>query len=441
MRCALYMRVSSEKQANLGDSLEAQEATLEQYCKDNNLIIADKYVDAGISGQKLQRDELQRLFDDIKAGKIDMVLFTKLDRWFRNVSSYVKTNEFLAKYNVSWKAVLEGQYSTNSAASEAMANIAMVFSQLEAKQAGERVQLVFDTKIKNKEPITGTQPLGYKIEKVDGVKRIVKDPETQAEVEEMFEVFFSTLSGYATAKHMNMKYGRVLADNTYTRRLKNPAYTGEYRGVADYYPPYITHEQHLLILNTLSKNTRKAKKNKIYLFSGMLLCPECGHVMNSCTSNKKTLGYRCKYHFVQNCEYKHMVKEKDVEQFLLDNLKDSIKRYALEMSAEKQKIKKATPKKYEEQLSRLNNVYIMGNISTEEYNKTSAEIKAKIASLKGENTEITPIPQDVLNLLSDKEFPTLYDALSREDKQTLWRSVIDKISISGIMPTDIHFIK
>ena len=87
-RAALYVRVSSEEQALRGYSLEAQLADLETFAKENEMLVAGKYVDAGTTARKrLQnRKEFQRMLQDIRGGKIDIILFIKLDRWFRNVA-------------------------------------------------------------------------------------------------------------------------------------------------------------------------------------------------------------------------------------------------------------------------------------------------------------------------------------------------------------------
>lgn len=85
-RAALYMRVSSTKQAREGDSIPAQRKALREYAASHHMRIYREYVDDGISGTKYsQRDELQALLDDVRAGHIDIILFTKLDRWFRSV--------------------------------------------------------------------------------------------------------------------------------------------------------------------------------------------------------------------------------------------------------------------------------------------------------------------------------------------------------------------
>ena len=92
LRVGLYERVSTTEQSLNGYSIETQISNLEEYAKKNKMKIVDHYTDEGISGAKppLKRPALKRLLEDVKAGKIDMILFTKLDRWFRSVKEYFK---------------------------------------------------------------------------------------------------------------------------------------------------------------------------------------------------------------------------------------------------------------------------------------------------------------------------------------------------------------
>jgi len=88
-KTAIYIRVSTDEQAREGDSIPAQREALRRYIEEHDdLILAGEYIDEGISGRKFQqRDDLQRLLDDVRAGKVDLIAFTKLDRWFRSVRS------------------------------------------------------------------------------------------------------------------------------------------------------------------------------------------------------------------------------------------------------------------------------------------------------------------------------------------------------------------
>lgn len=98
IKAALYLRVSSDIQAKEGDSIPAQRDALRKYAKEHGMIVAGEYVDDGISGTKYsQRDELQRMLSDVEAGKIDIIIFTKLDRFFRSVRHYTATKPSLMR--------------------------------------------------------------------------------------------------------------------------------------------------------------------------------------------------------------------------------------------------------------------------------------------------------------------------------------------------------
>lgn len=86
LRAGLYERVSTDEQAKFGFSIKTQIEALEKHCLDNKIKIVDHYTDDGVSGGKaaFKRPAMSRLLEDVKAGKIDIILFTRLDRWFRN---------------------------------------------------------------------------------------------------------------------------------------------------------------------------------------------------------------------------------------------------------------------------------------------------------------------------------------------------------------------
>ena len=87
-RVALYCRVSTDQQVREGDSIQAQLTALREYAQKHNYVVTGEYIDDGVSGSLLnERDELQRMLDDVKKREIDIILFTKLDRFFRNVKN------------------------------------------------------------------------------------------------------------------------------------------------------------------------------------------------------------------------------------------------------------------------------------------------------------------------------------------------------------------
>ncbi len=69
------------------------------------MFLAGEYIDGGISGQKTKREDFQKLLSDVRANLIDLIIFTRLDRWFRSLRHYLNTQEVLDKHNVSWTAI------------------------------------------------------------------------------------------------------------------------------------------------------------------------------------------------------------------------------------------------------------------------------------------------------------------------------------------------
>ncbi|MGC7990893.1 recombinase family protein, partial [Salmonella enterica] len=87
-------------------------------------------------------------------------LFTKLDRWFRNLRHYLNIQEILDKNNVTWLAVTQPFFNTETAMGRSFVNQSMGFAELEAQMTSERIRAVFDNKIRKGEVVSGKVPLG-----------------------------------------------------------------------------------------------------------------------------------------------------------------------------------------------------------------------------------------------------------------------------------------
>ena len=160
MNVALYIRVSSDEQARHGLSLPEQRATLLNYAKENKYTVVDIYADEGFTASKQphRRKEFQRMLRDCRAGLIEKIVFLKLDRWFRSVRDYYRTQDVLDECNVTWECVLE-DYDTTTRAGKLNLNIRLAIAEDEAANASERVKFVFNGKVSRKEAITGMQGL------------------------------------------------------------------------------------------------------------------------------------------------------------------------------------------------------------------------------------------------------------------------------------------
>ena len=85
MECVAYMRVSTEKQAEEGNGLDSQKRDIELFCRKNELVVSDWYVDDGYTGANMDRPELQRLINDCIKKRVKFVVAFKLDRLSRSM--------------------------------------------------------------------------------------------------------------------------------------------------------------------------------------------------------------------------------------------------------------------------------------------------------------------------------------------------------------------
>ena len=452
LRVGLYERVSTEEQALRGFSIDAQIADLIEYCEKNELKIVDHYTDEGISGAKppLKRPALQRLLDDVQAGKIDMILFTKLDRWFRSVKEYFKVQEILEKHGVQWKAIQEN-YDTTTANGQMAITIFLAVAQNERDKGAERVKAVLRNKRKNKEACFGgpNLPMGYKKEKdEDGIQRLVKDPETEQMTQEFWNILVKENNLAAAIRHMSTVYGVEKSPKTWTRIARSPFYCGMWDDIEDFCEPYVSMENWLMIQETAERRRQDTRAKRCYLFSGMMRCPDCGHILcgtyKTNTRNGKKyeyLSYRCRFKWTV-CSYKHSPSEKKVEKYLLKNLRKLLENEIAETEIERAKPKpkpKVNIKSLKERLRRLNVTYMAGNLSDEEYFAQDAEIKALIAKAEQE----APPPERDLEPLREilaTDFDKIYLTFDQKEKRRFWRGIIKEIVFDGKDIVDVKFL-
>lgn len=448
LRVGLYVRVSTEEQALRGFSIDAQIDALKEYCKKNNMKIVDIYSDEGISGAKppLKRPALNRLLEDVKAGKIDMILFTKLDRWFRSVKEYFKVQEILEDNKVEWKTILE-DYDTSSANGQMAITIFLAVAQNERDRTAERIKVVLEHKRKNKEACFGGQaiPFGYMKEADEnGVMRLVKDPETKQACQEFWDILIQSNNLNKAIRHMAHEYGIRKDWKSWSRMTQSDFYCGMHRGVQDYCPAYVTPEQ---FLKFQERETVKGTPTGIpYYFRGLMRCPSCGHKL--CGNSDRRYGrinknYRCAIRG-RGCSNHGAISELKIEKQLLDRLEEFIYETVdkVEVEAKEPKNKSDAArniKSLKERLRRLNVMYMAGNKTDEEYFKEDAEIKVLLAKAEKEFEISKPKNVDHLKDLLKTDFRGAYAILDAEEKQEFWQDLIKEIKLDGKMIKEVIF--
>lgn len=166
---AIYIRVSTLDQASDGYSLDAQEKALRKWCEERKYNVYDLYADKGISGKDIEhRPDINRLLNDAKNSKFDLVLFWALSRFTRSVSDLYSTMEKFQKWNVSMVSYTES-FDTSTPMGRAMIGVVGVFAQLERELTSERVVAAIAERASQGKR-TCSEILGYDLDGKDSFK-------------------------------------------------------------------------------------------------------------------------------------------------------------------------------------------------------------------------------------------------------------------------------
>lgn len=412
MRIALYARVSTEEQAIHGLSIEAQSEALEEWAKQEHANVVGTYIDAGISARKpaSKRPSMQRLLADIERGKIDMVVFTKLDRWFRNIAEYYKVQDVLERHGVSWKTIHE-DYDTATASGRFKVNIMLAVAQDEADRTSERIKAVFDSKRKRGEAVSGSVPPGIKICN----KKFTVDEDKAPIMRDVFNFFIANHSVYATQRYAANTHGFLRDTSTLKRLLANPLYRGRVVDEA-------TFDLAKELLSVRSQRNSGSPRGRVYLFKGMLRCDVCGGMMSGIVC-KDFYYYRCNKHtFTGNCPNSKYIRESHVEQWLLERVVSECDAYNSKITQERTERPRIDDAGIRRKMSKLKDLYLSDLIDRDEYERDYTELKQKLE--KAQEAEPPAKPIDVEYVRSAI---AMYDDLERPEKKEFWMRIVKEI--------------
>ncbi len=204
-RCAIYTRKSTEHNLDLAfNSLDAQREACEAYIKSQAhegwRLIPDRYDDGAFSGASLDRPALQRLLEDVRAGKIDIVVVYKVDRLTRSLSDFAKLVELFDQHAASFVSVTQS-FNTTSSMGRLTLNVLLSFAQFEREVIGERVRDKIAASKKKGIWVGGPIPLGY----CSINKKIVIVPEEAETVRMIFRSYLDLGSIGALVQELERK--------------------------------------------------------------------------------------------------------------------------------------------------------------------------------------------------------------------------------------------
>ncbi len=242
IRCAIYTRKSTEEGLDQEyNTLHAQRDAGEAYIKSQQHegweLLPQHYDDGGFTGGNMDRPALVKLLDDIKAGKIDVVVVYKIDRLSRSLTDFAQMVSVFDEHSTSFVSVTQ-HFNTQDSMGRLTLNILFSFAQFEREVIGERIRDKFAASKQKGIFMGGALPLGYQVE---GRKLYIDAKEAQA-VEHIFKRFIALRSvtnllkelnrdGYLTKKYVSgtnkERGGKIITKQYLYRLLKNKIYLGK----------------------------------------------------------------------------------------------------------------------------------------------------------------------------------------------------------------------
>ena len=366
MKIAIYSRKS--KYTSKGESIENQIEMCKEYAEKHyvnpEFII---YEDEGFSGGNTDRPEFQRMLQDAREKKFDVLICYRLDRVSRNIADFSALIEELQENGISFVSIRE-QFDTSTPMGRAMMYIASVFAQLERETIAERVRDNMLELAKTGRWLGGVPPLGFEAERVTYIDNEYKERslvklipviEELKQVEFIYDKYLELGSihqvrKYLISNNIKTKKGAYYSTHTVADILRNPVYvrandkvveylrnsrgimiagqdrinnkraillynkrdkgfirdTNEWIGAVAKHEGYISPEKWLKVQLQLDKNSMKLPRvgtSEVALLSGLIRCAKCGAPMSVNYGRKRKEGATPHYYF---CTMKSLDKTK-----------------------------------------------------------------------------------------------------------------------------------
>lgn len=441
----LYARVSTDRQAEEGYSIDIQKERLVGYILS---VFGDKeytyelFIDDGYSGGSLDRPEMKRMISKIEGGGGTHVVVYKLDRLSRSQKDtlYLIEDVFLAN-NVAFVSIMES-FNTATAFGRAVVGILSVFAQLERENIFERTRSGMQKRVEaGFWPGGGGVPFGYDYDESQGILVPNSDADT---VRSVYDLYLQGYSLQRIANMLNLKYDK-LAQQILCRKTNAGyiVYNGiEYKGLHEPLVPLETYEKAMRRFRA-NQGSRKSSSTN-HLLTGLVVCGKCGAKMRYmkwgpqgfklvCYSRQKSKPYLVKD---PNCDNPTFSAEQ-IESIVLDDMFSMTKQdYSGNEGAILQSnvldILKRDYNTTERALKKLYMLYATSDDETllatiDEIKEKLAEIKTKIEVEQESNKYVKAIKQakeDIAN------FKSIWPEMTDLEKREAIRSVVDTITLT-----------
>lgn len=332
----LYIRVSTDEQADKGYSQRNQEEVLRRYCAFHNIQIR-KVVLEDHSAKTFNRPACTNLLADLKKSKgrfSDLVLFTKWDRFSRNAGDAYQMISILKSFGIEPQAI---EQPLDLSIPENKLMLAIYLSTPEVENDRRALNVLHGMRRARKEGRwMASAPIGYKNAVIENGKKMIipKEPESSI-IKFSFEKIatgqFSTEQIWKVAHQNGLRCGK----NNFLLAMRNPVYCGkitvpkykdeEMHIVQGLHQPLISEHLFYEVQDVMDGRKRQQGTKFVSLdqlpLRGYMLCSRCNRVLTG-SASKGRKQYYYYYHCSSKCGCRY--KAEEVNEFFLDE----IKRYA-----------------------------------------------------------------------------------------------------------------
>lgn len=365
MKIAGYLRVSTQKQADFGVSIEMQREIIIKHAQTFD-IIEDRndivfYEDEGYSAKSLERPAMKRLIEGIKNNDIEVLFVYDQARISRDIWDIKKVLELLNKYNVVLKCLYDDA-SIETANDRFRTYMGSLHNQYERERVCERTNdALASIPERGGNPIGGKPAFGYVR---DDSKNFIIDEEQAKIVRNVFALACQHKSMDEIAIYLRVAVpDRKWKSETIKRMVENKKYAGilEYKGkeYRDIIPAIVSEE--VFKRASIYYRHKSARASVKYYYDELVYCTKCKMKMTGRSSygKKKQIYY---YYYCRNCKgtFSQLLLNRVVAgEIYADGYIEHVDGVYEELFSAK--------RKYQKRISRLDERYVAETISEEEY--------------------------------------------------------------------------
>ena len=439
---AIYIRVSTDAQAEEGYSIDAQKEQLAAYCVSKGIKDYEFYIDGGWSGSNLERPEMQRLIKDAKDEKLSHCIVYKLDRLSRSQKDTLYIIEdVLNPHGVDFVSLTES-LDTSTPMGRLMIGILSAFAQLERENIRLRTRMGMKERVKDGYWMGGGRiPFGYDYDSEQGILVPNKDAE---KVRQIYDLYIQGHAAQSIANMLGLKYERLAIQ--ILKRKSNYGiieYNGEeYQGRHE---PIISKEIYDVAMNEMLKRSITNVTTSEYLLTGLVYCGKCGAKMRYQKWGKKGVKLTC---YSQQKSKPYLIKDPncDQEKIWSEEVEGVVIKTLFALKNRTEEVDKTQPletstldilnnqrEEVEKKIKRLYNLYAESEddilLDTINENKKKLEnIKKRIENEIIQHN-ITANRDELKNTVMVLE--ETWNYMTHRERQNIVRNIVDKITITG----------